>query len=92
MRRQASIIREETRADEPVIHELITEAFRGRPRSDGEQPRIVRGLRDCGALAVSLVAEGVPNVDGTADHGAYGRQGGAPLDAVFASGFEPQPQ
>lgn len=51
------IVRDETRADEPVIDALIADAFRGHPRSLGDEPRIVRGLRECGVLTVSLVAE-----------------------------------
>lgn len=59
-----TIIRDETRSDEPGLDELIAEAFRGHPRSHGEEPRIVRGLRDCGALAVSLVAEDAGRIVG----------------------------
>ncbi|MFO1280887.1 MAG: N-acetyltransferase [Burkholderiales bacterium] len=42
--------------DDPAIDRVVERAFRGHPRSDGTEVAIVRGLRDAGALSVSLVA------------------------------------
>ncbi|MBQ0932675.1 N-acetyltransferase [Ideonella sp. 4Y16] len=50
-------IRPESPDDSAAIHVVTELAFRGHPHSDGSEPRIVRGLRDAGALSVSLVAE-----------------------------------
>ena len=51
------IIREEQPGDETRIAELIEAAFRSARHSDGNEARIVEGLRTAGALAISLVAE-----------------------------------
>ena len=51
------IIRDETPADHAAITAVIDEAFRGHPHSDGREAAIVVGLRDAGALTLSLVAE-----------------------------------
>lgn len=51
------IIRDETPADHAAITAVIDEAFRGKPYSDGREAAIVVGLRDAGALTLSLVAE-----------------------------------
>ena len=50
-------IRDETEQDAEAINRVITDAFAGAPHADGSEPAIVRGLRDGGALTVSLVAE-----------------------------------
>lgn len=50
-------IRPESPDDSAAIHAVTELAFRGHPHSDGSEPRIVRGLREAGALSVSLVAE-----------------------------------
>jgi putative acetyltransferase len=51
------IIRDETPADHAAITALNDEAFRGHPHSAGTEAAIVTGLRDAGALTLSLVAE-----------------------------------
>jgi putative acetyltransferase len=51
------IIRDETPADHIAITALIDEAFRGHPHSEGTEAAIVTGLREAGALTLSLVAE-----------------------------------
>jgi predicted N-acetyltransferase YhbS len=49
-------IRPERPGDAPTLHALIEAAFRGRPYSDGAEPRVVDALRAAGALTLSLVA------------------------------------
>lgn len=50
-------LREERPGDAEVIAKVTAAAFAPVPYSDGSEPRIVKALRDAGALAVSLVAE-----------------------------------
>jgi putative acetyltransferase len=50
-------IREETRADWPVIEALTLAAFRGAAHASHTEQFIVAALRGAGKLAVSLVAE-----------------------------------
>jgi len=50
------IIRDETPVDLPTIARVITDAFATIPYSDHTEARIVDGLRQAGALTVSLVA------------------------------------
>lgn len=42
--------------DDDAIDRVVERAFRGHPRSEGTEVAIVRGLRESGALSVSLVA------------------------------------
>ncbi len=49
-------IREEAPGDEAGIEQLTQDAFRDHPFSRQTEHRIVRGLRACGALRLSLVA------------------------------------
>ena len=49
-------IRLEQEADRKVIHKLTTEAFAGRPFSDGDEPDLIDRLRKIGMLSLSLVA------------------------------------
>lgn len=51
------IIRRETPADAPAIHEVTTAAFLQAAHSSGTEARIVDALRDSGSLTLSLVAE-----------------------------------
>ena len=51
------IIRAERSADIPAIRAVVSTAFLDAPHSGGNEAAIVDGLRDAGALAVSLVAE-----------------------------------
>ncbi|QDT14893.1 GNAT family N-acetyltransferase [Alienimonas californiensis] len=52
------VIRPETAADAPAIAALTRTAFATAPHTDGNEHRLVGRLRDAGALALSLVAEG----------------------------------
>ena len=57
-RRLANVlIRDERPGDEPVIRSIVTEAFKTAPYSAGAEAAIIDGLRESGALTVSLVAE-----------------------------------
>ena len=51
------MIRAAREGDEPAIAALITEAFATAAHSSGTEASIVEGLRQAGALALSLVAE-----------------------------------
>lgn len=51
------IIRRETPQDIDAIYRLTADAFAPLAMSDGSEPDIINGLRDNGALRVSLVAE-----------------------------------
>lgn len=51
------MIREQRPEDDAVVRQLVEDAFRGRPYSDGREPVIVEALRAAGALTVALVAE-----------------------------------
>ena len=51
------MIRAERAGDEGAIAALITEAFAAAPHSSGTEAKIVDGLREAGALTISLVAE-----------------------------------
>ncbi len=50
------VIREEDDGDEAAIDRVTQDAFRNHPFSQHTEHRIVRALRDCGALRLSLVA------------------------------------
>jgi putative acetyltransferase len=50
------VIRPEEIADHEAIHALTARAFAGHAYSDGSEPRVIDGLRDADALALSLVA------------------------------------
>jgi putative acetyltransferase len=52
------IIRPEIDADVEAIRRLTSAAFATAPHASGAEARIVDSLRDAGALALSLVAEG----------------------------------
>jgi putative acetyltransferase len=49
-------IRLERPRDATTIHALTATAFKGRPFSDGAEPRVIDALRAAGALTLSLVA------------------------------------
>lgn len=51
------IIRHEKAGDEAAIEAVTIAAFTGHPYSNGSEPRIIRDLRQAGALALSLVCE-----------------------------------
>ncbi|WP_343712641.1 N-acetyltransferase [Inquilinus sp.] len=51
------MIRDQKREDDAVVRQLVGDAFRGRPYSDGREPAILDALRAAGALTVALVAE-----------------------------------
>ncbi len=58
------IIRIEDQDDIATIHALTAAAFAGMPFSNQTEPAIVDGLRDAGALALSLVAVIDDNLSG----------------------------
>lgn len=51
------MIREQRPEDDATVRQLVEDAFRGRPYSDGSEAPIVEALRAAGALTVALVAE-----------------------------------
>jgi putative acetyltransferase len=51
------MIRDQQPDDDAVVRQLVGDAFRGRPYSDGREPAILDALRAAGALTVALVAE-----------------------------------
>lgn len=51
------MIREQRPEDDARVRQLVEDAFRGRPYSDGTEAPIVEALRAAGALTVPLVAE-----------------------------------
>jgi putative acetyltransferase len=51
------MIRDQRPEDDATVRQLVDDAFRGRPYSDGREPVIVEALRAAGALTVALVAE-----------------------------------
>lgn len=51
------MIRDQQPDDDTVVRQLVGDAFRGRPYSDGREPAILEALRAAGALTVALVAE-----------------------------------
>lgn len=51
------IIRHETEADFQKIYKLTQAAFAPMPFSQGDEPELIDKLRNCGALALSLVAQ-----------------------------------
>ncbi|MBW8728590.1 MAG: N-acetyltransferase [Inquilinus limosus] len=51
------MIRNQQPGDDAVVRQLVGDAFRGRPYSDGREPAILDALRAAGALTVALVAE-----------------------------------
>ncbi len=51
------MIRDQQPEDDAVVRQLVGDAFRGRPYSDGREPAILDALRAAGALTVALVAE-----------------------------------
>lgn len=58
MTRKAKLtIRTEKEEDKHSIHKLISSAFKNHPHSSQKEHLLVSGLRDDGALAVSLLAE-----------------------------------
>lgn len=57
MRSSTLIIRKETAADIEAIDQLTRDAFLHAAHTDHTEQFIVKGLRDAGALSVSLVAE-----------------------------------
>jgi putative acetyltransferase len=52
------LIRDERTGDKDEIEEIIRCAFANQTHSDPSEQQIVNSLRDCGALTLSLVAEG----------------------------------
>lgn len=61
-------IRPERPDDATTIHALTEAAFKGRPYSDGAEPRVIDALRAAGALTLSLVAT---EDDGIVGHIAF---------------------
>ncbi|MGO1077173.1 GNAT family N-acetyltransferase [Inquilinus sp. CA228] len=51
------MIRDQQPDDDAVVRQLVEDAFRGRPYSDGSEAPIVEALRAAGVLTVALVAE-----------------------------------
>lgn len=51
------MIRDQQPEDDATVRQLVEDAFRGRPYSDGNEAPIVEALRTAGALTVALVAE-----------------------------------
>ncbi|MEX5728353.1 putative acetyltransferase [Rhodovulum iodosum] len=51
------LVRTENPRDIPAITALVEDAFRAAPHSSGTEADIVTGLRNAGALSLSLVAE-----------------------------------
>ncbi|WP_342238947.1 GNAT family N-acetyltransferase [Inquilinus sp. OTU3971] len=51
------MIRDQQPEDDAAVRQLVEDAFRGRPYSDGTEAPIVEALRAAGALTVALVAE-----------------------------------
>ena len=51
------MIRDQQPEDDATVRQLVEDAFRGRPYSDGTEAPIVEALRAAGALTVALVAE-----------------------------------
>ena len=51
------MIRDQQPNDDAAVRQLVEDAFRGRPYSDGREPAILDALRAAGALTVALVAE-----------------------------------
>lgn len=51
------MIRDQQPEDDATVRQLVGDAFRGRPYSDGREPAILDALRAAGALTVALVAE-----------------------------------
>lgn len=51
------MIRDQRPNDDAAVRQLVEDAFRGRPYSDGTEAPIVEALRVAGALTVALVAE-----------------------------------
>jgi putative acetyltransferase len=51
------MIRDQQPDDNATVRQLVGDAFRGRPYSDGREPAILDALRAAGALTVALVAE-----------------------------------
>lgn len=51
------MIRDQQLDDDAVVRQLVEDAFRGRPYSDGNEAPIVETLRAAGALTLALVAE-----------------------------------
>jgi putative acetyltransferase len=51
------MIRREQPGDIPAIRAVLTSAFRNAPHSSGNEAAIVDGLREGGALTISLIAE-----------------------------------
>ncbi|OWJ65126.1 GNAT family N-acetyltransferase [Inquilinus limosus] len=51
------MIRDQRPEDDATVRQLVEDAFRGRPYSDGREPAILDALRAAGALTVALVAE-----------------------------------
>ena len=51
------MIRREQPSDSPAIRAVVTSAFRDAPHSSGNEAPIVDGLREGGALTISLIAE-----------------------------------
>ena len=49
-------IRQETEGDEAAIRDVVARAFDGKPYADANDAKLVDGLRDAGALVLSLVA------------------------------------
>jgi putative acetyltransferase len=51
------MIRREQPSDIPAIRAVVTSAFRDAPHSSGNEAGIIDGLRESGALTISLIAE-----------------------------------
>lgn len=60
------LIRAETDADRAAIYAITTQAFAGKPYSDGSEADLNDALREAGALLLSLVAEDEGEVVGHA--------------------------
>jgi len=55
------VVRPETKADIAALKQITIAAFTGKSYSDNTEHLVLEGLRDSGALEISLVAE----IDGT---------------------------
>jgi putative acetyltransferase len=51
------MIRDQQPDDDAVVRQLVGDAFRGQPYSDGREPAILDALRAAGVLTVALVVE-----------------------------------
>lgn len=73
----AFFLRAETRADVDAIKTLTSEAFRHQPHSNQTEAAIIEGLREAGALTLSLVAHYAQRIIGQISVSAVNVSGGA---------------